>query len=111
MKTTFAAAIQLCGLSQQEAADFLGVRLDTVKSWSSGRNPPPAGVWAMLAQLWVQIESLAEKASDTMDVNSMTRTDLAEVVVNDSVDPLPGHSNTAAGALAVLLAFYNELDT
>lgn len=34
-----ALLIQACGLSQQEAATFLNVRLDTVKSWGRIRNP------------------------------------------------------------------------
>ena len=44
--------IDACGLSQREAAEFLGVRIDTVKSWHR-INPPQArpGVLAELRAL------------------------------------------------------------
>ena len=42
--TLFSAILKLSGLSIREAAAFLSVRPDTVKSWSAGRNPVPAGV-------------------------------------------------------------------
>lgn len=58
--TLFALLIQRCGLSLSEAAAFLGVRLDTVKSWSSGRNPTPPGVTDELRALYEKIETAAE---------------------------------------------------
>jgi len=45
MKTIYAACLMRLGLSQPAAARLHGVRLDTVKSWSAGRNRPPDGVW------------------------------------------------------------------
>ena len=57
--TAFAMIAQRCGLSLREAADFLDVRLDTVKSWSSGRNPAAAGAIAELRALYAQIERAA----------------------------------------------------
>ena len=36
--TPLALLSALSGLSQRETAEFLDVRIDTVKSWSSGRN-------------------------------------------------------------------------
>ncbi len=41
--TPFPILLQLSGLSHQEAANFLVVRPDTVKSWSSGRRTVPQG--------------------------------------------------------------------
>lgn len=41
----------LAGLSLREASDFHRVRLDTVKSWSSGRNSAPDTVVAELCNL------------------------------------------------------------
>ncbi len=60
MKTPFAVALAACGLSQTQAADFFGVRLDTVKSWGAGRNRVPPGVWEQLGELFEQIERLAD---------------------------------------------------
>ena len=56
--TLFSEILRGCGLSQREAADFLGVRLDTVKSWSAGRNPIPEG--AMLS-----LHDLADRQEET----------------------------------------------
>lgn len=57
--TAFSLLTQRCGLSLAEAADFLGVRLDTVKSWSAGRNPTPDGVIDELRELYEKIEIAA----------------------------------------------------
>ncbi|UFX41775.1 helix-turn-helix domain-containing protein [Bradyrhizobium sp. 41S5] len=46
---------QRCGLSQTEAAEFQGVRLDTVKSWCSGRRPAPARAVDELRDLYRRI--------------------------------------------------------
>lgn len=62
MTTAFTLLSQRCGLSLREAANFLGVRIDTVKSWSSGRNPAPAGVIDELRRLYGRIEGAAEAA-------------------------------------------------
>lgn len=51
-----------CGLSQPEAAEFHKVRLDTVKSWCSGRNRANDGVLAELRRLHAQIERVAAEA-------------------------------------------------
>ena len=59
MTTPFKLLCDRCGLSQREAADFLGARLDTVKSWASGRNRAPAGVIAELRKLHATIERAA----------------------------------------------------
>lgn len=60
--TLFAAALRLLGLSHAEAGEYLNVRLDTVKSWSAGRNPVPDGIWDELRALWQQQSEAAEAA-------------------------------------------------
>lgn len=62
MKTTFSLLCDRCGLSQQTAADLLNVRLDTVKSWSNGRNGCPPGVIEQLRALYAIIERSAAEA-------------------------------------------------
>ena len=49
--TPFAAVLARLGLSQAEAAVALGVPLDTLKSWSSGRRRVPPRIWTALATL------------------------------------------------------------
>lgn len=61
MTTLTTLLLDRCGLSHREAAAFLGVRLDTVNSWSSGRNPTPAGVVEELRGLYARIEQAAAR--------------------------------------------------
>jgi hypothetical protein len=61
--TPFAVLAERCGLSQREAAEFLKVRLDTVKSWSAGRNAAKPAVLAELRALYGEIQAAAEKLS------------------------------------------------
>lgn len=51
-----------CGLSQTEAAALHLVRLDTVKSWCSGRNAAKPEVLAELRRLHAQITRAAAEA-------------------------------------------------
>lgn len=62
MTTTFALLRERCGLSQNEAADLFGVRLDTIKSWSIGRRSAPAAVIEQLRALYAKIETAADEA-------------------------------------------------
>jgi len=59
--TPFAALTERCGLSQREAAEFLKVRIDTIKSWSAGRNAAKPEVLAELRGLYANIQAAAEK--------------------------------------------------
>ena len=59
MKTIYAACLSRLGLSQAGAASLHGVRLDTVKSWSAGRNPVPQGAWD---ELRAYSDAIADRA-------------------------------------------------
>ena len=64
MNLKFPALRVAAGLSQQDAADLLGVRLDTVKQWSSGRRSAPPNVLSRLkALLAAQEEEVARLAA------------------------------------------------
>lgn len=60
--TPFALLAALAGLSHREASELLSVRLDTVKSWSSGRNRCPPGALAELKRLIARQERAAREA-------------------------------------------------
>ena len=59
MLTPFALLLGRCGLSHREAAELLAVRLDTVKSWSTGRNRAPAGAITALRGIYARIDQAA----------------------------------------------------
>lgn len=67
MKTLYSACLARLGLSQSEAAALHGVRIDTVKSWSSGRNPVPQGVWDDLRSVEAQIAERADMMLEAWD--------------------------------------------
>jgi hypothetical protein len=67
MTTLFDLLAQACGLSQREAADFLRVRLDTIKSWASGRRQAPQEALAELATLAARIDTAAIEAVAQID--------------------------------------------
>src|SRR5262249_48206923 len=59
--TPFAVLAERCGLSQREAAEFLKVRIDTVKSWCAGRNVAKPAVLAELRGLYASIQAAADQ--------------------------------------------------
>lgn len=63
-RTLYSACLSRLGLSQAGAAALHGVRLDTVKSWSAGRNRVPDGAWADLRQREAAIIERAETIRD-----------------------------------------------
>jgi hypothetical protein len=67
MKTLYAACLSRLGLSQSEAATLHGVRLDTVKSWSVGRNAVPQGAWDELRAVEARIADRADTMLEARD--------------------------------------------
>ena len=70
--STYHLLRRLCGLSHQEAADYLGARLDSAKSWDSGRRSAPPGAIADLRTLAGRIRRAAEAALDQIDAATLT---------------------------------------
>lgn len=67
--TLFSEILRGCGLSQREAADFLGIRPDTVKGYASPSRPqqPPPGVLAELHELAARQERMAQATVDIFE--------------------------------------------
>jgi len=61
VKTLYAACLSRLGLSQIEAARLHNVSINTVKSWSAGRNGVPQGIWDELRGYESQIIDGAEE--------------------------------------------------
>lgn len=102
--TTYKSALAICGLSQQEAAEFHGVSLASVKDWCRGRSNPAPGVWSDLADLYRRIEDAADSASSNLEPGLMDRRVMNNVTADSGTDPLPGSADAVAGAMALLLA-------
>lgn len=64
MPTEFSLLAGLCGLSIREAADWLEIRPDTAKSWSSGKRNAPAKVLNDLRAMATKIDASAAQAID-----------------------------------------------
>jgi len=60
--TPFSVLCGLCGLSQREVAELVKARLDSVKSWASGRRGCPGGVMEDLRLLAQRQERAAAVA-------------------------------------------------
>lgn len=108
--TIFKASLNLCGLSQKEAASFFDVRLDTVKSWSIGRNPVPPGVWQQLRYLYATIVQSSEAALDLIEEKQPDELFLNEHGPRSDEWPSDGPKMAALAmvALAVDLPFSKE---
>lgn len=104
MTKTFKYARMACGLSQSEAAAYLGVSLSSVQSFDTGRRPVPDGVWSMLADLFERIQDAADFAADHMAEAGIDARAFQNVDADDGNDPLPESSAKLAGAMALLMA-------
>jgi DNA-binding XRE family transcriptional regulator len=61
-KTLFASVLQGVGLSQSDAAEFLGVRRETIAQWGSGRRVAPPFAMQKLHALAQEQREACEKA-------------------------------------------------
>ncbi|MCA1368063.1 DNA (cytosine-5-)-methyltransferase [Bradyrhizobium sp. BRP14] len=64
--TNFKNALSLCGLSSQEASEFLGVSRSTVDSMASGRRPVSDKTWRALSDLWQRINAASDDVRESM---------------------------------------------
>lgn len=93
MTTPFSLLLSLSGLSHREAADYMHVRLDTVKSWASGRNQCPHGAIADMRRLIAQqertaAETLAQIAQLETDHGSPDAVELGEPIDDDDAQSI-----------------------
>lgn len=76
--TPAALLLSLAGLSHREASDFLGVRLDTVKSWHRKINPSHASA-GIIADLRLLIARQAQSADEQLALISASGADQVEL--------------------------------
>ena len=76
MRTLYAACLARLGLSQSGAATLHGVRLDTIKSWSCGRNPVPPGIWDDLRRYEAEIVDRSETLRELFEASGADAVDV-----------------------------------
>lgn len=76
--TPYSLLSEFAGLSHREAAEFHRVRLDTVKSWSAGRNRAPNGALAELRNLIAWQDRAARQTLD--QIGALAPTDAPNAV-------------------------------
>lgn len=74
--TAFYCLMTACGLSNQEAADFLGVSLGSIEGWKSGRRNAPDGVFSEMRTLWRSMMSAAQMAAETIEQSGVEETEI-----------------------------------
>lgn len=96
MKTLYAACIARLGLSMSGAATLHNARIDSVKSWASGRRTPPDGGWDDLRQYEAQIVDMSEALREAWDenpapveINTSDASDLSMMAAADFILALP----------------------
>lgn len=73
--TNFKNALTLCGLSSQEASEFLGVSKSTVDSMTSGRRPVSDKSWRAVSDLWQRISAAADETRVALQAGANKGTD------------------------------------
>ncbi len=67
LTSEFSYLFECWGIYGTDNDRFLKVRIDTIKSWSSGRNGAPEGAIAELRGLYARIETAAGEALTTIN--------------------------------------------
>lgn len=107
MKTLYSACLARLGLSLSGAATLHGSRLDSVKSWASGRRTPPDGVWDDLRKYEAQIVDMSEALREAWDenpapieINTSEASDLSMMAAADFILGLPEETAVHDGETA-----------
>lgn len=118
--STFCLMCQQCGLSQQNAADYLGVSVDIIKKWWSheatiNQGTPKSLAFIMISQLHDRVDrvaiNVAEQLIEKVDAGEpLDKRIWFHFEADDLKDPLPSGAKAAAGArcLAIVLERFGE---
>ena len=108
--TTFKRSIQACGLSQTEAAEYLGVSIQSVKGWCSGKWIPKSGVWKMLAVLHQDIQDCSEYGAHVLETDGIDDQAFSEIESDHEGSKLPNKSTREIAGAKSLLIYLAEKD-
>lgn len=82
MTTLYKSLLDLTGMPQRDAAAFHEVSIDTIKSWSSNRNRPPA---FQILKIQTLISTI-EKAADFVGKTIINRANFQPVTLSYCTD-------------------------
>jgi len=109
----FRQMLNQCGLKRQEAADYFGYSLESVKKWIKAERPVPDEVLTKLAGLNKQINDIADLIADIMAKSNTTISGRTiEMIRSDypSLSVLPVDSaKDACTARAVLIVAAEQM--
>ena len=99
--TFFAALIRRLGLTQAEAASYLGAGVGTVDAWCRGRRNPHPDVWVRLREL---ADRQAKTADQIIDVLGAAPAGLTAIETNLPAGDWPGDGTAAVALVDAWLA-------
>lgn len=108
MGAVFKAALGICGLSNEAAAEFIGVSVDTVKKWCSGKRNVPPFAWQPIAKLYTQIVEVSEAALEALDADEINDASLALLAEDVGGERLPNEGATRAAMAMFVLSRIDE---
>ncbi|WP_157784505.1 helix-turn-helix domain-containing protein [Sinorhizobium fredii] len=97
--TTFKDALSLCGLSLQEAAEYLGLSKSMVDSMASGRREVSDNTWRSLSDLW---QTINEASSNTKNsLHGITDKDIAQRIILSNAAIVVGYDGIPVSAKGI----------
>ncbi|WP_375263999.1 hypothetical protein [Palleronia sp.] len=108
--TSFERVLQICGLDEQAAIPFFDQPAEVVRGWIDGSREVPAAAWAMLAQLYGQLERAAERSEIVLNEAGLDPTLWNEGMgIPDPAERLPNGAEINAGLIASLRRLHKGL--
>lgn len=95
----FSYALSACGLSDGDAASYLQVSVDSIRSWKNGRRKVPSTAWQSIATLHTQIQNSADAISKRLRTDRDASDDQLLIGVHND---LPNGARRMALAIASL---------
>ena len=100
----FRYILQHCGLSQVEAAEYLGYSYSAVKKWSLETRRPPEDIVLKMANLNDQITGIAFKIADELQRNDTKIGDYSTTALlnkfNSILKPTPSFDSIKEACIA-----------
>lgn len=100
----FNKLLEQCGLSQVEAAEFLGYSHSSVKKWALETRRPPEDIVLKMANLNDQITSIAFKIADVLQRNDTKIGDYSTTALLNKFNSLLKPAPSFDGVKEVCLA-------